>query len=505
MEEELRRERKRPKKERQEVEQQIKQAIQFEQRLATEHHNLTAQQQKVSKAQEILKAEQARWEQQKRAEQQSLTDQQNRTGQRARDEQQARGQTIVTTRIGEIKEFNMTEGWELWTQRLQQFFLANDVTEVRKDSLFLTLLGSEGYALLRNLCTPDLPSSKSFETLLTLMKEHLQPKPSVIMERYKFKECRQKDSENIRQFVTNLKKLSTYCEFGTNLNYHVRDQFVWGLRSDAIKQKLLGEKDLSCSRAIEFAQAMESATRDAAEMGLSTQKSTESINFWNSKKQQQTKGQERNQENLVCGCCGGRYHRASACRYKKFKCNICKKEGHLSRVYKNRKNCKSRDNNVNGNKLQSRNRQNFLTEENSENNDFDELFHLGESDKMINNNDKNKSEPPYVIKIEILGEKIDFIVDIGSDVTAVSEEFVKERKSFQSVALEKTQRRFKSHPGHKIVPLGSIEVEAKYRNKNSKLALYVLPGNSPPILGRSWMRVFSIELSEKENHKVLIG
>ncbi|XP_015114936.1 uncharacterized protein K02A2.6-like [Diachasma alloeum] len=45
----------------------------------------------------------------------------------------------------------------------------------------------------------------------------------------------------------------------------MRDQFVWGLKDDSIKRKLLAEKDVSYERAIEIASAMEAARRDMVE------------------------------------------------------------------------------------------------------------------------------------------------------------------------------------------------------------------------------------------------
>lgn len=94
-------------------------------------------------------------------------------------------QQIVTSRISELKEFNIQEDWALWKERLDQFFLANDIEDAKKVSLLITLLGSEGYALLRNLCTPVVPATKSFVELTNLMSNHLKPKASVITERCK--------------------------------------------------------------------------------------------------------------------------------------------------------------------------------------------------------------------------------------------------------------------------------------------------------------------------------
>ena len=87
-----------------------------------------------------------------------------------------------------------------------KYINANDIAAEKRVALFLTLMGSEAYALLRNLCAPELPSRLSLEQLRYKMKEHLQPKPSILSERFKFKECRQREDESIIQYLASLKK-----------------------------------------------------------------------------------------------------------------------------------------------------------------------------------------------------------------------------------------------------------------------------------------------------------
>lgn len=131
--------------------------------------------------------------------------------------------TTMRGTIGFIAEFSLEEDWKMWYERLEQYCVTNEVPKEKHVPLFLTLLGKDGYALLRNLCSPKIPSGMSIKELAKTMKDHLQPAPSVIAERYKIKECRQRSGEGVKGFVANLKKLSTFCEFGSNLENHLRD------------------------------------------------------------------------------------------------------------------------------------------------------------------------------------------------------------------------------------------------------------------------------------------
>lgn len=120
------------------------------------------------------------------------------------------------------------------------------------------------YRLLRNLCAPALPKSRSLNELVTLITNHLKPKPSTLTQRYKFKECKQKSGETVSEYLTTLKQISLYCEFGQNLDTHLRDQLVWGLSSERMTKRLLSEPDLTLEKAMDICTSMEAAERDVA-------------------------------------------------------------------------------------------------------------------------------------------------------------------------------------------------------------------------------------------------
>jgi hypothetical protein len=82
--------------------------------------------------------------------------------------------------------------------------------------VFLSIVGSKTYALLRKLLAPDLPSSKTFDTLVTTLKNHFEPRPLVIAECFHFHQ-RTQNSESIAEYVAELRRLTTHCQYGTYL------------------------------------------------------------------------------------------------------------------------------------------------------------------------------------------------------------------------------------------------------------------------------------------------
>lgn len=169
--------------------------------------------------------------------------------------------------IGKIEPYD--EGVEKWTsyqERLEEYFAVNEIGNNKKVSALLTLLGGKTYSLLRNLTAPDKPSTKSYEDLVTLLRNHLTPKPLIIAERFRFHKRSQHDGETVTQYLAELRKLAEYCDFGANLNDSLRDRFVCGLKAENIQKRLLSEAQLTLTKALEMAVAMETAAKDAAEL-----------------------------------------------------------------------------------------------------------------------------------------------------------------------------------------------------------------------------------------------
>ena len=129
----------------------------------------------------------------------------------------------------------------------------------------LTVIGAPTYSLLKSLLAPERPSSKKLAELVSTLKNNFSPKPSVIAERFKFHGRYQKEGESIAQYIVELRKLASTCDFGSFLSESLRDRFVCGLRDRAIQKKILSVVDLTFKRASELALAMEIADKNTQE------------------------------------------------------------------------------------------------------------------------------------------------------------------------------------------------------------------------------------------------
>ena len=169
--------------------------------------------------------------------------------------------------IGRLDELQVgTEDFDCYAERMEQYFIANDIPEGKKVPEFLSAIGAKVYELLRDLVAPDSPKDKWFNDLVKTLRAHLKPKPLVIVERFKFHKRMQHEEESVVEYIVTLKHLATYCDFGSFLNDALHDQLVAGLSQDSMQRKLLAEDKLTFKKACEIAQTMELAERNTCDL-----------------------------------------------------------------------------------------------------------------------------------------------------------------------------------------------------------------------------------------------
>ena len=172
-----------------------------------------------------------------------------------------------STFLGSVAGFDPDqESISSYIERVKLFFVANDVKEEKQVAVFLSVVGASTYGLLRTLLTPDKPSEKSLADLTSALVAHYEPKPMVITQRFHFHRRNQDPTESITEYVAALRKLSTFCDFGDQLDNALHDRLVCGVHSEALQKVLLSTKDLTFKAAMEKALSMEAADHNTKEL-----------------------------------------------------------------------------------------------------------------------------------------------------------------------------------------------------------------------------------------------
>ena len=253
---------------------------------------------------------------------------------------------------GTINEFDPTkEDWMVYMERMRLYMTANSIAAAKRVPVFLSVIGGNNYSILRDLVSPDDPSTATLEDLASTLSAHFSPKRSVIAERFKFLRYKQAKDDDISSYVVNLNRLARTCDYGEILESALRDKFVEGLYDVKIQQELLKKLEISFKDAVRFAKACELTANASRQLHSPTTEEVHAMSFNKQRKPVQgsrqknysKEGTTRSQKNeeKFCYRCKGNNHLANNCRFKKYKCNKCNVMGHIARA------CRSSVNKVN--------------------------------------------------------------------------------------------------------------------------------------------------------------
>ena len=57
-----------------------------------------------------------------------------------------------------------TDDWSAYVERLDLFFLANEIKDDKKVAVLLTVLGTKAYSLLQTIIAPSKPAEKTYSS-----------------------------------------------------------------------------------------------------------------------------------------------------------------------------------------------------------------------------------------------------------------------------------------------------------------------------------------------------
>ena len=239
---------------------------------------------------------------------------------------------------GSIGEFrNAKETWQSYVERLQQYFVANVLKSLEKQrAVLLSVVGGPTYQLIRNLLAPTKPTDVTFAEIVKTVQRHVQPQPSVIVQRFNFHSRTRRTGEDVSTFVAELRRLSGHCNFGTALNDMLRDRLVCSISDQRIQRRLLAEPDLTFDKALELAQVAEAADSNTCKLDQGM-KTTPVHNLTTSSRQGGGPRKGGGPRASICYSCGGGSHKPDQCRFKDSECHHCKKKRHLAKVCRSRR------------------------------------------------------------------------------------------------------------------------------------------------------------------------
>ena len=380
--------------------------------------------------------------------------------------------------IGVVGEFDAEkEEWTQYAERLSHFFEANlIVDEERKKSLLLTMMGPSAFKLLRNLVSPAKPGDKTYVELVETMKQHHNPTPSEIVQRYKFNSRFRWEGESIAQFLSELRALAEHCNYGASFDDMLRDRLVCGVEDQPIQRRLLAEERLTLQKATSIALAMETAARNAEPLqnpgskGVDTNTTSPMVNML------QSAGKASTAEADSCYRCGQKTHKATNCPFKEAKCHYCGKVGHIKRVCRQWRSDKTRG--TNGQAKVKQVVSEPLAQEVAENPEQD--YHLFNVQRVY-----PAPQKPLEVEMVLEGKPHTMEIDTGASVSLVSRATY--QQLFKDKRMEESGLQLKTYGGQSLKVVGSLMVNVCHGNQTAELPLVVVEGHGPSLLGRDWL------------------
>ena len=384
---------------------------------------------------------------------------------------------------GTVSQYQQSkETWTTYVERLNHYFIANDVAdEGKKRSILLSACGSSTYKLIRSLVEVGQLATTPYSEITKLVAGYYQPIPSEIVQRYKFNTRVRASGELIATYVAALRELSEYCNYGDKLHEMLRDRLVCGVNHDTIQRKLLAETDLTYEKAYTLAQAIEASERDTLDLKGSKNSSAPllplpEVNY--SRTFKHSKGKiPTKRGNPTCYRCGGP-HLAPACKFINSECKFCKKKGHIARVCR-----KAQQESKVGKET------NFVLQDMPEDQCADHTHSLC----VV----RDQASDPLHVQVALNTVQVEMLLDTGASVSLINLPTYQMLQQHKVVApLQNSSIQLRTYTGQPIRVLGRLPVQAEYMEKLVDVCVHVVEGDGPNLMGRDWLSLLEVNLGE---------
>ena len=168
-----------------------------------------------------------------------------------------------------IFDGNIREHWKRWKQELEPYLVATEKDRKEnkvKSSILLSCIGPQGREIYNTF--PFSQEEENFDYIVIVQKfeNFCILRQNITLLRYKFLTYRQKEGQSFDEFMTQLKTLSSDCDFGELKNSLIKDIVVIGVTDDSLRERMLREPNSTLDRAIALGQSAEQTKIHAKEL-----------------------------------------------------------------------------------------------------------------------------------------------------------------------------------------------------------------------------------------------
>ena len=364
-------------------------------------------------------------------------------------------------------EGNLAKNWRRWKQRYELFMTATEASKKSvkiQSSMLLHLIGEDALEVFN---TFEFGSEEDKEKPVEILKkfdDYCNPKRNLTVERHIFNSRMQLPGESIDKYITDLRLKVKTCEYGTMADEMIKDRIVVGVHSDIVRGRLLREKNLCLTKAIDICKAAEASTKQLEK--LTDEKKVEILQESRPTTYQAgTKNDPKKTTGPACQNCG-RNHPPRRCPAYGKTCNACNKLNHFAKCCRSKPATQKKINMVDE----------AETQDHPDSDSSSENFFIGTVDTKAPPNE-------WLETVEINTHKTECKIHTGAQCNVLP------LSTYQKLIgkkdkLSKSKVKLISFSGHQTTPEGKITALVQHKNKYYPVEFQVADLQSTtPILG----------------------
>lgn len=335
------------------------------------------------------------------------------------------------------------ENWKRFKQRMELYFIATATKEPRtkqqKAAIFLHVAGQEAIDVFNTFqLTAD--EKEDYDVLVQQFEDYCLPRVNETYERYVFRTRVQEPGEAFELFFRDLQLKARTCNFGDLSESMLRDQIVYGTASKKLRERLLREKDLTLSKAVDFSKSAEISERQ----NKTFEHVEETVDPVASR--------------MKCKYCSY-VHEPRLCPAFGKACKKCGKKNHFAKVCNSAK--KSVDNVINQ-----------TTGSRTDTDDFDILSVNGE---------RGKEKRDWMVTAKIGSHEARLKVDTGAQANLLPLSMYKRLRL--STPLEPSSTTLRSYGGATLEHMGKVCLDVQIHGQRGRLNFFIMKKGRQALLG----------------------
>ena len=404
---------------------------------------------------------------------------------------------------------NLCQGWRDFQDDMSNYLLAAGLSHAdgeRKVAILLYGLGTRYRKIFRQFVFTEADHKKDYARVCARFNEHFEPKRVTKLYMKKFDALVQKPGESIGEYISNLREVAHYCDFGDTLDSQLCKQISSGVRSPSLRDRLWSE-DLTLDQIIakchlheqkEESQSVISnlaSARPAGEIHYTSSRGRASSNSgyrgghrgrtsssrrpshdsssrsdptpqYNS--QQRGHRRPHGSRRGKCGGCGYVHGQGQQCPAYGKHCRFCGVMNHFEVVCRKKR------------QVHNVEADNSLTEHTDE--DPDRLFvYSSQPQKRVSAMTKlNKIKWTVDLKLSSSHSTLLFKIDTGSDCSCIS---LNTYHTHVRNGLVESQTRISGISAPPVMPIGKVDLHVKYHGSDYIITCEVLDQGIPNLIG----------------------